>query len=47
MCAKIKVFYRGILECFLGGFTSFLDAMERNALMIRKRVFLGSITSSI
>lgn len=39
--------YKGIFECFFGGFTTFLVASDFNARMIRKRVLRGSITSSI
>ena len=40
-------FYNGMLPCFLAGLLSFFVANMFNALITRKRVLRGSITSSI
>ena len=39
--------YRGILSCFLSGWATFLPARDSRALITRKRVLRGSMTSSI
>lgn len=47
MFIVVRTYYKGILECFLGGFCKRLVANDCNARMMRKRVLRGSITSSI